>query len=647
MIYQPSTANHPRNATDRFFGIPGGKDYSGWLDRSLDLITDLQLRSPETWRLFAEQFRIDSDEEDAGWRCEYWGKMMRGACFVYEYSRDEALYAVLQQSVLDLLETQDQWGRISTYPVDREFDGWDLWGRKYVLLGLQYFMEISGDEALNRRILHSLCAQVDYLISKIGPGKKCITKLTRHWRGLNSSSILEPIVRLYSLTGNQAYLDFAGYIVDCGFTDVANLIELALEKELRLYQYPVTKAYEMTSCFMGLLEYYRITRNEKHFRAILNFADLILEDEFTVIGSAGCTHELFDHSAVRQANPHRGGSTQQETCVTVTLMQFFHQLNLITGDPRYMDAFEISLYNGYLGAVNTHGAADRAARKEYPDLEIEPMPFDSYSPLTPGIRGNGIGGFRRMRNGKYYGCCVCIGPAGIGLAMKSAVLAARDGVVVNLYEPGRVTLPLMGGGEVSLELRTDYPACGHVEITVDTNCPDEFEILLRNPGWSENTTLRLKGLAMPECRGYLSLRRHWQSGDRIELDFDMATKVIRPIPYGRQILMNKVIWGANYVVSSVDYEHPDTRNHIALRRGPLMLARDNRLGGSVDEPVSVAVEPDGTVDARLLRSASPYPCVLQARIPTADGGWFPVTDYASAGKLWTDESKMAVWIKTE
>lgn len=78
-----------------------------------------------------------------------------------------------------------------------------------------------------------------------------------------------------------------------------------------------------------------------------------------------------------------------------------------------------------------------------------------------------------------------------------------------------------------------------------------------------------------------------------------------------------------------------------------MLARDNRLGGSVDEPVSVAVEPDGTVDARLLRSASPYPCVLQARIPTADGGWFPVTDYASAGKLWTDESKMAVWIKTE
>ena len=44
---------------------------------------------------------------------------------------------------------------------------------------------------------------------------------------------------------------------------------------------------------------------------------------------------------------------------------------------------------------------------------------------------------------------------------------------------------------------------------------------------------------------------------------------------------------------------------------------------------------------------APYACELEAKIPTTDGGYFTVTDYASAGKLWTDESKMAVWFNTK
>ena len=650
-VYENLTANYPRNNTDKFFDVDHKAHFDGWLDRSLNLITDMQLRDADMWRLFVEQFRSNPDDCDAGWRGEFWGKMMRGACFVYSYSRDEKLFAVLKKTVSDLVDSQDEFGRISTYSIEKEYDGWDLWSRKYVLLGMQYFVEISDDLQFNAKVIDCMKKQVDYLTERIGyqsEGKLLITRLTRHWRGLNSSSILEPIVRLYSLTLEKKYLDFAEYIVACGGMDVENVFELAYRDELHPYQYPVTKAYEMTSCFVGLLEYYRITKNERHLKSIVNFANRVLEDDFTVIGSAGCTHELFDHSTVRQANPDRGDPRAQETCVTVTLMQFFYQLNLITGDPKYMYAFERSLYNGYLGAVNTDGAIDHRAVELYPNVKITPMPFDSYSPLTPGVRGNGIGGFKNFVNGRFYGCCICIGSAGIGVAMKSAVLTSRQGVVVNLYEKGEVNQPLANGEAVNLKFDTAYPVGETVKITVDTNCDKDFEILLRNPEWSKKTTVFVNKKEITATKGYISIYRKWTSGDEIEIVFDMRARAIFPIAYGSQILMNKVIWGANCMCPTFDREHPSTRNHIAIQRGPLMLAQENRLGYSVDDAVSVKLNEDGYIDIVIPEEkTAPYACELEAKIPTTDGGYFTVTDYASAGKLWTDESKMAVWFNTK
>ncbi len=650
-VYENLTANFPRNNTDKFFDINYNKKFDGWLDRSLRLITDMQLRDTDMWRLFVEQFRVDADIVDAGWRGEFWGKMMRGACFVYSYSKDEALFDVLKATVKDMMDSQDEFGRISTYSREKEFDGWDLWCRKYVLLGMQYFVEICEDVDFNTKIIDCMKRQVDYLMSKIGwqkDGKLLITRLTRHWRGLNSSSILEPIVRLYSLTEEKKYLDFAEYIVSCGGMDVENVFELAYRDELHPYQYPVTKAYEMTSCFVGLLEYYRITKNERHLKAIINFANRVLEDDFTVIGSAGCTHELFDHSTVRQANPDRGDPRAQETCVTVTLMQFFYQLNLITGDPKYMDAFERSLYNGYLGAINTDGAIDLRAKELYPNVKMVPMPFDSYSPLTAGKRGNGTGGFKAFENGKYYGCCICIGSAGIGVAMKSAVFTSKSGIVVNLFEKGEVTQPLANGGKVTLKFDTDYPVDSKVKITVDTDRGDDFEILIRNPEWSVNTALTVNDKAVTATKGYISIYRKWEAGDTIEITFDMRAKAIYPIPYGSQILMNKVVWGANCMCPTFDREHPSTKNHIAIQRGPLMFAQENRLGYSVDDAVSVKVDDDGCVDIKLSDTKNaPYNCELLAEVPTTDGGSFAVTDYASAGKLWNEQSKMAVWMNTK
>ena len=625
-----------------------GNDYkfNGIIDKSVQYIQEFQLLRVDLWKRFVQQFKEDADYE-GGWRGEYWGKMMRGACFVYGYSKDAKLYQVLTDTVKDMLTAQDAHGRISSYGIDHEFDAWDLWARKYVLLGMQYYLEICSDDVLASQIVDSMCRQVDYIMTKIGnpeDGKKLITKATRHWRGLNSASILEPIVRLYNITKEQRYLEFATYIVNCGGTDIANIFELAYENELYPYQYPVTKAYEMTSCFEGLLEYYLVTGEEKHKTSIVNFANKILESDFTVIGCCGCTHELFDHSTVRQANTNNG-VIMQETCVTVTLMKFFYRLAHLTGESKYADAFEISMYNAYLGSINTEKVIEPTIVKEHADWNIEPLPFDSYSPLTAGTRGNGIGGLKLMSDNHYYGCCACIGAAGLGLIPQMILINRENGIELNLYIDGCIHTTTPAGSRLTLKMETTYPVSGKVKILIQSEASERFEIKLRIPAWSKRSNLAVNGERKEINEGYVCLSRVWNSGDYIELELDMRTECLRPIPYNHQVLMNHVVWGENYIIPTYDEEDPIARKHLAFRRGPIVLAQENRLGYSVDEPVDILVGEDGYVDVIFPEeTVAPYENILEVQIPLTDGSRMHVTDYASAGKLWTEESKMAAWM---
>jgi hypothetical protein len=99
--------------------------YSGVIDDSIKFIEDFQLLRSDLWSRFVQQFKEDADFE-GGWRGEYWGKMMRGACFVYQYSQNPALYQALKETILDILSAQDEYGRISSYGMDHEFDAWDI-----------------------------------------------------------------------------------------------------------------------------------------------------------------------------------------------------------------------------------------------------------------------------------------------------------------------------------------------------------------------------------------------------------------------------------------------------------------------------------------------------------------------------------------
>ncbi|MBR3553724.1 MAG: glycoside hydrolase family 127 protein [Clostridia bacterium] len=378
----------------------------------LDFITETQLLDTALWHRFVRVFQTGADAADRGWRGEYWGKMMRGACLVYRCTADPRLYDVLRQTVCDLLSTADADGRISTYPWERECCGWDLWCRKYVLTGMLHFCDICTDSALTERILDSMERHLDCLIARVGPnaGQIKITATSDFWLGVNSCSILEPVMDLYRRRPQERFLRFARYIIGTGGCSDGDLIALALENKTLPCQYPETKAYETMSFFEGVLAFYEATGEQKYLDAVLRFAEAVFETEITLIGCAGCTHEQFDHAAIRQTEPSE--KVMQETCVTVTWMRLCARLFLRTGNEIYADRVEQSALNALYGSVNLFAQPFTMPKS---GETVPALPFDSYSPLVMHRRGRDVGGLKAFDDGSFYGCCAAIGAAGLAV----------------------------------------------------------------------------------------------------------------------------------------------------------------------------------------------------------------------------------------
>ncbi len=107
----------------------------GFLQKACSYAILTQASDRALWATFVQQFRTEVDSEKRAWRSEYWGKVMRGACVLQKLTGNDTLYAILEETVRDMLTTQDDLGRFTTYSLETEFQGWDVWGRKYVLLG--------------------------------------------------------------------------------------------------------------------------------------------------------------------------------------------------------------------------------------------------------------------------------------------------------------------------------------------------------------------------------------------------------------------------------------------------------------------------------------------------------------------------------
>ncbi len=565
------------------------------------ILTGKQLKDAELWSILTRQFFIRNDIIDGGWRGEYWGKLMRGASLVYAYNKDKELYRILENTVKDLLKLVDEKGRISSYTLEKEFTGWDVWSRKYVMLGLEYFYEICANKRLKKKIVNILRLGADYIMDKVGSGEGQISiNQTSNAHGcLNSVSIIQPFVKLYKLTRNNKYLDYVKGIIKNQDIDGQNIFALAFEDKKAPFEYPVTKAYEMTSCFEGLLDFYEETLNKDCLKACVNFADKILQTDFTVVGGTGCDGELLDNSTKTQVilseiNKH-------ETCVTVTLMKYFIALYKYTDDVKYIHAVEKSYLNLYLGTLREG--------KFWGSVE-QPI-FYSYSPVFNNPRWNRMGGGRCISTYARFGCCIAIGAAGAGLLPNVGAMANGESLTLNFLYGGKYSLKDCG---LEFIITSDYPKDGLVKIKFNKVGEKGISLRCRKPEWCDDFKVNLNGdIAESTVQdGYVYFNRI-SAGDELTVELDMPIKVLH----------------SNSVNPKVD-------NLFALQKGPIMLCADSE---EVDLSLNYKIKVDGTGNA-ILNSFDGEKYLIQLE----DGNVLPMREYKNTGRAYPIERNISVWL---
>lgn len=417
------------------------------------------------------------------------------------------------------------------------------------------------------------------------------------------------------------------------------------------YQYPFTKAYEMMSCFEGLLEYALTVGSEKWKTAAIRFAYRMVESDITLLGSAGTTHEFLNHAVVHQVETSEGG-VGQETCVSVTWMKLCARMLLVTGDPLFGDCFEQTLYNAYLGTLNYEHISNPEKIQggfRIPGVNVSAsfLPFDSYTPLMGGTRGQGIGGSLMFADGTYYGCCACIASVGIGIAPHLAVLRTDNGFAVQLYEKGVYQTQTESGNGVTFHIETDYPVSDTIRIRVEPQAVERFSLSLRIPSWSVENTLLINGQPMTVTPGMTTVDRIWQPGDVLQLRLDLRVEALRPTPYEKDVLRSRIIWKTCDMVPFMTEMGENHRNHVAFRRGPLMLATDARLGNTEDTALVLESDEEYLPAEKKPAAELPFSAICYVQVLLKNGKKLDLIDCASAGRTWKDDSDFAIWMKTE
>lgn len=544
-----------------------------------------------------DPFRVRADKTE--WRSEFWGKWITSAILAYRFDRDPALREKISTAVRELISTQTPDGYIGAYAPENRLQRWDIWGRKYVLLGLLAWYDASGDAAA----LAAARKEADFTLTEVGPGKGDMFR-NDMWSGMACSSVLEPMVLLYRRTGDRRYLDFCEWLVRewrrpggpdierkaLAGTPVFQMFPGPARKIVKYGDNGHSKAYEMMSCFEGLVELYRATGNSEYLTAARKVHDDIQRTEITVIGS-GSDWERWCDGAARQTETWQHG---METCVTVTWIKLSGQLLCALGDPKYADEMELAAYNALLGAQSPDGSW-----------------WCHYVTLT----GNKEGAEGQC--GLNENCCVANGPRALMLMPSLAVMTGSDGPVVNLYEQAAAQVTTPAGAKLKLAIESTYPAGSHVTIRVSGAGEPlgEFPLRLRIPAWSRETQVHVNGETVSAHAGsYLKLARDWKTGDVITLDFDFRMRVIRP---------------------------PGATGQFALARGPIILAEDRRVAGTADAPRLALPGHDGTLAAAV--GGKDSPAWLQFNVPTTDGRTVELCDYASAGNSWKPDSKFRLW----
>jgi DUF1680 family protein len=463
------------------------------------------------------------------WQTEFWGKWFTSAVLAYRYHPTPELKNVLQSAVTGLISTQTPDGYIGNYKKENRLEEWDIWGMKYCMLGLLDYYELTGD----KKSLEATVKLADYLIKAIDD-KDGIIVNKGNYRGMAASSVLSAILGLYTKTNDKKYLDFCERIVAQWETPGGpQLISKANRNVSKRFPKPKKwysweqgqKAYEMMSCYEGLLELYRITGKGEYKRAVEETWENIRDTEINIAGSGASVEMWFGGKSLQTAPV----AHFQETCVTVTWIRLCQDLFRLTGEAKYADAIEQSYYNALMAALSADGAD-----------------WAKYTPLN-GQRLPGSG-----QCGMKLNCCVANGPRGQFTLPFTSVMSMKDGVSINFFVEGNYQSKTPSGKKITVQQKTNYPVSGNIQLGLEMNAPEAMTVRIRVPSWSKENKLTINGEEIKNVKPgeYAEIKRTWSAKDTISLNLDMRGRL---------------------EVQGVDHKY------AAIVRGPIVLARDTQL----------------------------------------------------------------------
>ena len=435
-----------------------------------------------------------------------------------------------------------------------------------------------------RKLLEVAIKWANHFNSLFGPDKK-------HW--VTGHQELElALVKLYKATSDQKYLKLADWLLSerghryaKGYTwtdwkDTAYAQDLLPVKEQTQITGHAVRAMYM---YTGAADVAAYTGDEGYMKAMKTvWEDVVHRNMYITggIGSAG-SNEGF---SVDYDLPNE--QAYCETCASVGMVFWNQRMNALTGESKYMDVLERSLYNGALDGLSLSG--DRF------------------------FYGNPLASRGQHARREWFGTACC--PANIARLVSSLgdYIYAKNstGIWVNLFV-GSNAIINVGMNDVAVKMETNYPLDGKVKVSIDPVKKGKFSLHIRVPGWfkdnivpgdlyainkkandSFDPTLKVNGKSFDYKydNGYAVIETEWKKGDVVEIDFPMDVKMI----------------------TAKDSLKQDN-NRIAIQRGPLVYciegADNNNKAWNIIVPENTLFTPTTykVLDERVI--------ALQAELP--------------------------------
>jgi len=233
-------------------------------------------------------------------------------------------------------------------------------------------------------------------------------------------------------------------------------------------------------------------------------------------------------------------TAHNETCASVGNVLWNWRMLQVTGNAKYADVMELTLYNGLLSGISLDGTKF---------FYTNPLSVSDDLPFKDRWSRDRVGYIA------YSDCCPPNVVRTIAEVSDYAYNVSDKGLWVNLYGGNKLSTQLKDGSPIKLTQTTNYPWNGKIDVKLDNVPQKQFSIFLRIPGWCKSAALLINGKpsAIKLIPGtYAEISRQWKAGDQITLNMPMPVTLME----------------ANPLVE-------ETRNQVAVKRGPMVYCLES------------------------------------------------------------------------